>query len=164
MILLCLLPPLFLFFFTYPVPIGGSKICPTYQQGRSRGWGHYEAKSPPTQRMLITCVLSQAEAGHPLWIKEEIVSRSLIFHRPEMFGWSLSSGSCAREIIWAHSGQRNPSFLVCWTASPWLLWGHLCPNSTEVLPNRTSPFFSLDIVFMSTLFSATLRGLLQQGQ
>lgn len=117
----------FFFFFAYTVPVWGSKICPTYQRGRREGSGQ-EAKSQPTQRMLITCVLSQAEPGHPLWIKGEIVSRSLIFHPPEMFGCSLSSGFCAREIIRAHSRQPNPSFSWCWTTSPWLLWGHWCPN------------------------------------
>lgn len=130
-----------IFFFTYTVPVGGSKIRPTYRRGRREGRSE-EAKSPPTQRMLITCVLSQAEPGHPLWIKGEIVSRSLIFHHPEMFGCSLSSGSCAREIIRAHSEQRNPSFSGCWTTSPWLLWGHWWPNQTEVLPNRIPPFIS----------------------
>lgn len=89
----------------------------------SKGEGegiHEEAKSPPTQRMLITCVLSQAEPGHPLWIKGEIVSCFLIFHRPEMFGCSLSSSFCASEIIQVHSRQQNPSLSGCWTTSPWL--------------------------------------------
>lgn len=90
--------------------------------------GEGRAKSPPTQRMLITCVLSQAEPGHPLWIKGEIVSCSLIFQRPEMFGCSLSSSFCAREIIQAHSKQQNPSLSGCWTTSPWILWGHRCPD------------------------------------
>lgn len=112
--------PLSIFFLTYTVPVG-SKICPTHQ-------GEGRAKSPPSQRMLITCVLSQAEPGLPLWIKGGIVSCTLIFHRPEMFGCSLSSSFCAREIIQAHSKQQNPSLSACWTTSPWLLWGHRCPD------------------------------------
>lgn len=96
----------------------------SYTSAREEG----RAKSPPTQRMLITCVLSQEEPGHPLWIKGEIVSCSLIFQCPEMFGCSLSSSFCAREIIRAHSKQQNPSLSGCWTTSPWLLWGHRCPD------------------------------------
>lgn len=96
-----------------------AKICHTYQ--RAQRWGSCrEAKSPPIQRMLITCVLSQAEPGHPLWIKREIVSCSLIFHCPEMFSCLPSSKSCAKEIIQAHSVQRNPSVLGGWTTSPWI--------------------------------------------
>lgn len=66
----------------------------------ARGGSRQEAKSPQTWRMLITCVLSQAQPGHPLWIKREIVSRSLIFHRPRDVPFApFSAGSCAREII-----------------------------------------------------------------
>lgn len=105
-----------------------AEICPTYQRdGRGRG-SCWEAKSPPIQRMLITYVLSRAEPGLPLWIKREIVSCALIFHHPQMFGRSLSSNSCAGEIIRAHSEQRNPSFSGCWTSSPWILWGHWWPR------------------------------------
>lgn len=111
---------------------------------------------PPTQRMLITCVLSQAEPGHPLWIKGEIVSRSLIFHRPEMFSCSLSSGSCAREIIRAHFGQRNPSFSGYWTASPWLSWGHQCCQAEP-------PFLYICIVFIHRLFCSESLGQIEQG-
>lgn len=98
-----------------------------YISARGREGSCKEAKLPPIQRMLITCVLSQAEPGHPLWIKREIVSPSLIFHHPEMFGCSCSSGSCAREIIQTHSEQWYPSFLGCWTTSPWILGGHQWP-------------------------------------
>lgn len=148
MIPLCLPPP--------PLPCSAHHTCwkeAKYvlhiSEGKGRG-GREEAKSPPTRRMLITCVLSQAEPGHPLWIKGEIVSRLLIFHRPEMFGRSLSSGSCAREIIRAHSEQRNPSFSGCWTTSPWLLGGHCWPNWSQVLPNRTPLLPSANTVYIST--------------
>lgn len=105
--------------------------CFTHQRG-TRQARHQEAEPPPAQRMLITCVLSQPGPDHPLWIKGEIVSDSLIFHRPEKFTYSLSCGSCATEIIWTHSGQWNPSFSGRWTTSPWLSWGHLCPNCIQL--------------------------------
>lgn len=69
-------------------------------------------KRPPSQSMLIACVLSQAKPGHPLWIKGEIVSHSLIFHQVEMFRGSLSSGSCVGKIIRTHSRTVESIFLV----------------------------------------------------
>lgn len=113
-------------FFLPPVPVGVGKNYPEYQRG-----GAARRTSLPIQRVLITCVLSQAQPGHPRWIKREIVSCCLIFHHLEMFPCPQTSNCCGTEIIQTHSRLWNPSFSGCWTASPWNLWGHQWPNKAK---------------------------------
>lgn len=97
---------------------------------------------PPNQRKLFTCVLSAP--SYSLWIKEEIVSQSLIFHHAEMLSSTISSDSCAVEIILAHSGATKSIFLeLLDPTSPWLCWGHQCPNWIEV-PQDRAPSLAME--------------------
>ena len=125
----------------YPItaPCWGKKT-PNMSYISGWGWGG-RAETQPTQRMLITSVLSRPKPDHPLWIKGEIVSRLLIFHCPEMLGCSLSSGSCSGEIILGSSWAAESIFLLVVVRSPWLSLRSSPPKVNWSLQKKHDSFF-----------------------
>lgn len=90
-------------------------MCPGHQPERKKWEPLAGQVSGDFKRMLITCVLSQAEPGHPSWIKREIVSRpppSRFSPPRDVCLFRFASNCCGGEIIQVHSGQHNPSILV----------------------------------------------------